>query len=69
MSPEFVDDPQAQSMFAQSKKLIDEVNAEDKICTERVYRGLSSGLARPGHLSHLERPNYDFACYLAERVG
>jgi hypothetical protein len=30
-----------------------------------VFRGLSSGLARPGHLSHLERPNYDFARYLA----
>lgn len=69
MSPEFVDDPEAQRMFAESKTLIDEVNAEDKICTERVYRGLSSGLARPGHLSHLERPNYDFARYLADRVG
>lgn len=69
MSPEFVNDAGAQSLFAQSKKLIDEVNAEDKICTERVYRGLSSTLARPGHLSHLERPNYDFARYLAARVG
>ena len=25
--------------------------------------------ARPGRLSHLERPNYDFAQYLAERTG
>jgi hypothetical protein len=28
-----------------------------------------AGLARAGHLSHLERPNYDFAQYLAERTG
>ncbi len=69
MSPDFVNDPEAQEMFAQSKALLDAVNDEDKICTERVYKGLSSGLARPGHLSHLERPIYDFATYLAGRVG
>ena len=69
MSPDFVGDPEARTMFAQTKALLDEVNAEDKECTERVYRGLCSGLARPGHLSHLERPIYDFATYLASRVG
>ena len=69
MSPDFVGDPQAERMFADTKALLDEVNAEDKECTERVYRGLCSGLARPGHLSHLERPIYDFATYLATRVG
>ncbi|CAB3788873.1 hypothetical protein LMG28614_02778 [Paraburkholderia ultramafica] len=25
-------------------------------------------LAKPGHLSHLERPNYDFARYVASKV-
>jgi len=69
MSPDFVNDPDAQHHFAQLKTLLDEVNVEDRGCTERVYRGLSSGLARPGHLSHLERPNYDFARYIASRVG
>lgn len=69
MSPDFVGDPEARTMFCQSKALLDEVNAEDKECTERVYRGLCSGLAAPGHLSHLERPIYDFAGYLASRVG
>ena len=53
----------------QLKTLLDEVNVEDRGCTEKVYRGLSSQLARPGHLSHLERPNYDFARYLAARVA
>ena len=48
---------------------LDKVNVEDRGCVERVFKGLSSDLATPGHLSHLERPNYDFAQYLAERTG
>jgi phenylpropionate dioxygenase-like ring-hydroxylating dioxygenase large terminal subunit len=69
MSPDFVHDPDAQAHFAALKELLDEVNVEDRGCTEKVYRGLLSKLARPGHLSHLERPNYDFARYLASRVA
>jgi phenylpropionate dioxygenase-like ring-hydroxylating dioxygenase large terminal subunit len=68
MSPDFVNDPEAQAHFAQMKTLLDEVNVEDRGCTEKVFRGLSSDLARPGHLSHLERPNYDFARYLAAQI-
>jgi hypothetical protein len=34
-----------------------------------VFRGLCSRAAEPGHISHLERPNFDFAQYLAERTG
>jgi len=44
------------------------VNVEDRGCTEKVYRGLCSELAKPGHLSHLERPNYDFARYINTRI-
>ena len=69
MSPDFVGDPDAQAHFAAMKALLDEVNLEDRGCTEKVFHGLSSKLARPGHLSHLERPNYDFARYLASRVA
>jgi phenylpropionate dioxygenase-like ring-hydroxylating dioxygenase large terminal subunit len=69
MSPDFVNSPEAQSHFAQLKTLLDKVNVEDRACTERVYRGVSAGTARAGHLSHLERPNYDFAQYLAEKTG
>lgn len=68
MSPEFVDDPDAQEHFAHLKSLLDDVNVEDRGCTEKVYRGLCSDAAQPGHLSHLERPNYDFARYLNSRV-
>jgi phenylpropionate dioxygenase-like ring-hydroxylating dioxygenase large terminal subunit len=68
MSNDYADDPDAQANFAQLKALLDDVNVEDKGCTEKVYRGLSSSTATPGHLSHLERPNYDFAQYINARI-
>ena len=68
MSEDYVNDPDAQAHFLQLKTLLDEVNIEDRGCTEKVYRGLCSAMATPGPLSHLERPNYDFAQYLNSRV-
>lgn len=68
MSDDYKGDPDAQQNFADLKTLLDEVNVEDRGCTEKVYAGLSSGLASPGHLSHLERPNYDFAQYLHAKL-
>ena len=65
MSNDFLGDADVPELFATLKGLLDKVNVEDKGCTERVYRGLSSDMAAPGHLSHLERPNYDFATYLS----
>lgn len=69
MSPEYVNDPEAQTHFAALKELLDRVNIEDRKCTEKVYKGLCSQLAKPGPLSHLERPNYDFAHYLTKRIN
>ncbi len=69
MSPEFVHDADSVKHFGQLKTLLDNVNVEDRGCTERVFKGLNAGAAKPGHLSHLERPNFDFAQYLAERTG
>ncbi|MEO1139865.1 MAG: SRPBCC family protein [Pseudomonadota bacterium] len=68
MSEDYVNDPDAKAHFTQLKTLLDAVNVEDKGCTEKVYRGLSSQAAEPGHLSHLERPNYDFAHYINSRI-
>jgi phenylpropionate dioxygenase-like ring-hydroxylating dioxygenase large terminal subunit len=68
MSPDFANDLDAQAHFRQLKTLLDDVNVEDKGCTERVYRGLCSDMAKPGHLSHLERPNFDFATYIASML-
>ena len=69
MSPDFAHSPEALAHFAQLKSLLDKVNIEDRGCTERVFKGLNAGAAKPGHLSHLERPNFDFAQYLAEQTG
>lgn len=69
LSPEFIDDPQAQDYVAKLKSLLDEVNLEDRQCTERVFRGLNAQKAAPGHLSYLERPIYDFMQYVAERTA
>lgn len=69
LSPDFLADPEHEAHMAATKALLDAVNAEDKGCTERVYRGVSAPLAAPGPLSHLERPLYDFSRYLAARLG
>ncbi len=69
MSPDYVGDPEAQKHFAKLKSLLDEVNVEDRGCTEKVYKGLCSSAAKSGHLSHLERPNFDFAHYLNDKIN
>ena len=68
MARDFAEEPESQQHFETLRKLLEDVNVEDRGCTEKVYRGLCSGLSRPGHLSHLERPNYDFAQYLMEKI-
>jgi hypothetical protein len=69
MARDYAEEPEAQRHFDRLKALLDDVNVEDRGCTEKVYRGLCSAFARPGHLSHLERPNYDFARYLMARIA
>lgn len=69
LAPEFVSDPKAAEYMTTLKTLLDEVNAEDRRGVEAVFRGTHASLARPGHLSHLERPNYDFAQYITKQVS
>lgn len=68
MSADWCADPAADSHLAAVKALLDDVNIEDKGCVERVYQGLSAGLSAPGPLSHLERPNFEFAQWIASRM-
>ena len=68
MSADYIKDPEAQGMLDQLRALLDDVNVEDKGCTEKVYRGLLGRLSAPGHLSHLERPNFEFAQYIARSI-
>jgi phenylpropionate dioxygenase-like ring-hydroxylating dioxygenase large terminal subunit len=68
MSADWMADPSAAANLATVKALLDDVNVEDKGCVEKVYRGLVAGLSAPGPLSHLERPNFEFAQYIASRM-
>ena len=68
MSAEWMADPEAEAHLAGVKALLDDVQVEDKGCVEKVWKGLCAGLSVPGALSHLERPNYDFARYIASRM-
>lgn len=68
LSPDYVNDPESLKHFSDLKELLDRVNDEDRGCTEAIYRGVTSDLAKPGHLSHLERPLYEFASYINDRV-
>jgi choline monooxygenase len=68
LAPEFIADPQANTHMTTLKRLLDEVNAEDRRGVEAVFRGVHAPLAKPGNLSHLERPNYDFARYIAAKL-
>lgn len=68
MSADWLADSDSAEHLAKVKALLDDVNIEDKGCTEKVYRGLLSNLGTPGHLSHLERPNFEFAQYIASRI-
>ena len=68
-APDFMADPKAAEYDTELRSLLHAVNIEDRGCTEAVFRGVSAGLSQPGPLSHLERPVYDFARYLASRTG
>jgi phenylpropionate dioxygenase-like ring-hydroxylating dioxygenase large terminal subunit len=68
LAPDFFRDPQGPKHMDTLKTLLDRVNAEDRQGVESVFRNAHAPLARPGHLSYLERPNYDFARYLARQL-
>jgi choline monooxygenase len=68
LAPEFIRDPHGPQHMDTLKTLLDKVNAEDKNGVEAVFRNAHAPLAKPGHLSWLERPNYDFARYLARQL-
>ncbi|WP_353473294.1 SRPBCC family protein [Salipiger sp. H15] len=68
LHPDFIADPEAAAHFDALKGLLDAVNDEDRGCTERVWKGMQSRFAAPGALSHLERPNYEFARWIAGKI-
>ena len=69
MAPDFINDPNGTHYVAEAKRILDAVNEEDRVGTEAVFRGTKARLARGGHLSYLERPNFEFCQYLARRIA
>ena len=69
MAPDFINDPNGTHYVAEAKRILDAVNKEDRVGTEAVFRGTKARLARGGHLSYLERPNFEFCQYLARRIA
>ena len=69
MAPDFKRDPEGAGHARRAKVILDAVNAEDRVGTAAVFRGMKANLARPGHLSWLERPNHEFNQYLARRLA
>ncbi len=69
MAPDFINDPNGTQYVAEAKRILDAVNEEDRVGTEAVFRGTKARLARGGHLSYLERPNFEFCQYLARRIA
>ncbi|MBT6512022.1 MAG: Rieske 2Fe-2S domain-containing protein, partial [Rhodospirillaceae bacterium] len=68
MAPDFIDDPKGAEHIAKTKEILDAVNEEDRIGTALVHQGMKANLARSGHLSYLERPNFEFGQYLARQI-
>ena len=68
MAPEYVNDERHVEYLEELKTLLDEVNAEDKIGVQNVFRGMQSNFAKGGHLCYLERPNFEFGQYLTSRI-
>lgn len=69
MAPDFAADARGAEHIGAARALLDAVNEEDRVGVEAVMRGMKARLARPGHLSHLERPNFEFWQYIARRVA
>ncbi|MDO6462342.1 SRPBCC family protein [Granulosicoccaceae sp. 1_MG-2023] len=69
MAPEYINDPKVDEYLSGLKTMLDEVNEEDRGGVEAVMRGVRGPLAKPGQLSHLERPLYDFARFISDHVG
>jgi phenylpropionate dioxygenase-like ring-hydroxylating dioxygenase large terminal subunit len=68
MAPEFATDERAERLFAETRDLTAAILKEDRVCVERVHRGLRAALAAPGPLSHLEAGNHAFARWIVGRL-
>lgn len=60
------DDPE--TLIANTRGFLDQVNEEDRKVVEGIYRGACAPLSTPGPLCWLERENHEFTQYLARQL-
>ena len=69
LAPEVLDaceDPE--KLIADTRSFLDQVNAEDRLVVEGIYRGSRAPLAKAGPLCWLERENHEFTQYVARQL-
>ena len=57
-----------QSLINEVSNILDQVNEEDRLVIEGLYKGVNAPLARPGPLCWLEQQNHEFTQYLARHL-
>ena len=63
-------EPEARAAYdADTKRVFDAVNLEDRTIVESIARGLKSPLAEPGRLGEKERTLWEFWRFLAKALG
>ncbi|MGB5706271.1 MAG: SRPBCC family protein, partial [Arenicellales bacterium] len=60
------EDPE--KIINETRSFLDQVNAEDRMVVEGIYRGAQAPLSIPGPLCWLEKENHEFTQYLARQL-
>ena len=55
-------------LIADTRSFLDQVNAEDRMVVEGIYRGAKAPLAKAGPLCWLEKENHEFTQYIARQL-
>jgi len=57
-----------EKLISETCSFLDQVNAEDRMVVEGIYRGAQAPLSIPGPLCWLEKENHEFTQYLARQL-
>jgi phenylpropionate dioxygenase-like ring-hydroxylating dioxygenase large terminal subunit len=68
VQPGALDDPDSEPKLEILRKTLDAVHQQDMAGCAALSRGLGSGLARPGRLSHLEETIWQFQNWLLDQI-
>jgi len=69
IAPEVLESQQDPDVFKQwARSFLDQVNDEDRILVESIFRGAQAPLSKPGPLCWLERANHEFTQYIVRQL-